>query len=370
MFLFFSLVLVASDQPRHIEIAIIARSDKPSINTPSYVGIARQGAKLAIEDYKARLFRRGLVVKARDYFVTDDSLSAHQEAQKAMTDGTLFAVGLQSSNDAAVAAKAVEGSDYVLLSTFATSTDLRKFWPNLILMSPTNDIEANAVEMWTLNQKRFKRIAALINWENQYSKNMYDNFSQSFKNRVELFKVISEMQNPDQWVERVVAFKPDVIVLPSFPVPAATAIQMLVAAGYRGEFVAGATWGDSTDQRFAEILKDIPYKGSIIRPYSILNPTKKEVVLKNRLKKEFGFDDYTPIAALYYDTTSLALESLLKIGRNVTRESFLKRMKKQEKYSGVLGTFCLNDRHCAARTFRVLKVENNIRSYLTSFSVK
>lgn len=297
------------------------------------------GIRMAANDRQADLDKIGLELGIRYHNIGESHRTAMTATSGAVKSDSVAAVGLPTSYYAEFGGKALKGSNLVMISPYATSTALKKYRENLILMSPLNSDFSKGVEEVLASHKTDARPVVVVPWDNAYSKNLYEELSEGFRKRAKLIKVLDDERNHELIVKQVLAKKPSSVVLFTFPAFTGKLIKAFSSGGFSGPFYGGDSWGEGENAPLHKITRGLNFKGWTLRASSeYLQDTRVDAFVE-RFSKEadvfFGTE-----AGLYYDAVNLIVDRILEVGPKVTRESLQKALLEKPGRCGIFSGSC------------------------------
>lgn len=350
-------MLPAAAQPaQRVVLGLICERPGASLDSPIYLAQALKAVAIAIEERRAEFLQRGWEIELKTYFTSGERINTYHAVKKALEEESIAAVGLASSDEAAVSANLLTGTDYVIVSPLATSTSLLALAPNLLLYAAPNAELADVFEATVTQVFKPQRMVAIVTWDSAFSQNFYLNLSESFRAKVALIKIQEKVQDIHQVVESALAHRPDVILLPDFPVITGALMKAFVDSGFKGRFAGPDSWGEGNDRRLSMILEGIPLDGVSVRQFSRFRVTPRQQALQNKLmKKDSG--PYVASSGLYYDSMAYVL-TVLAASSAPTRAEFLRTAQKMRVYDGLYGKVCLSALRCPGRDFALVHLGN------------
>lgn len=295
--------------------------------------------QLVVSDRSKDLTSNGLrlTIDHKDLYQSHESAAI--AVKSALTGDSLAGVGLPTSYYAEHGARVAEGSDFTIVSPYATATSLEKYFPNIVLLTPSNRYSALALSEFVTNDLKRGSIAAIVPWDNAFSRNLYEELPDNFKERVELIKIIDDQQNLDKVADQIMRSKPQVVLLPTFPAFTGKIIRTLHDRGYRGEFVGPSSWGEGTGKPLHALTKDLPIKAYTVRETSEYYVTEQQQQFIERFNRVSGMT-YAAEAGLYYDATNLLIDRIVEAGSRVSRSSLMAQLKKSRTRCGIFSNVC------------------------------
>lgn len=314
-------------------------------------------AQIALESRKAKLKDAGIEIQF-DYKQNNmDALKIYETMKNVFDSDAIAAVGFRSSAGVEYSSKVIENTNFVAIAPFASSTKSYELKPNYLMLVASNKEIARHLENFSVNELGAKKIAAIVAWDAPYSRDFYENFSESFKSRIKLYKTWESLDGFEKEIQNIKKFDPDTIILPNFPVASASIIRMLSNAGVKTKFIGADSWGEGEDGAMYKILKNVNFTGYTIRQFSIYNLTEKQIEFKKMLKNRFNFE-YSSVTGLYHDSILHIIDLILSTKNDLSRNSLFYASKKDETIDGVMGKNCLSTYECKGRTFTILKFTN------------
>ncbi|MCB0405456.1 MAG: ABC transporter substrate-binding protein [Bdellovibrionales bacterium] len=353
-FLVLMFTLSASAAPlREVKLALMVEDPTPGILKPTYPMI-EAAVELALKERQSELQKHSLRVSLSRYIMPEDPMQTVPLVQKILAEDTVAAIGLPVSLYASIGGRSLQGTDYVMLSPYATSTELLELTPNLLLFSATNAQLAAGVEGFAKKIGK-KKPAFIVAWDRPYCQNFYNSFSDAFKSSGKLFKVLEDRSDSQAVAEEVVAYKPDIVVIPNFAPTTAPYIRALGKLHFKGPFLGSDSWGEEDDGDLMRLTKGLSFEGYTLRQYSkhALSPAAKR--LQSKLEK-LSSEEFRVIPLLFYDSANYLIDRLLEAGPNVTRKKILELTKATRTYEGVSTLSCLSSLKCPGQSFTVLRV--------------
>jgi len=352
---------------RNVKIAILMGRPGLSLDTPRYLPFFSKAVELAIQDRKQELARAGLKAEISMVYMEEDATQTYRNFEELMKSDVLVGVGPQSSDEITTGLSLIRGSDLLIVSPSATSTELLKEAPNLLLFAGTNQEAAQITEKFISREFPHKKMASIVAWDSDYAQNFYKNLSEDFKKRLDLYKATEETGSVPRVVAEAMKKKPELIILPNFPVTTAAYIRQFVEAGYQGVFVGADSWGEGADGRFGKIMGNTPFEGYMVRQFSLFSKNAAEQRIRERLASQLPNTSYGSLVIAYYDSALYVIDLLISAGARATRKDILERSKKTKFFKGLMGTACLSEVNCPTRNFNIVKVKNGEFSLYKEF---
>ncbi|MCB0418742.1 MAG: ABC transporter substrate-binding protein [Bdellovibrionaceae bacterium] len=360
------ITFAASAAPlREITLALMVEDPTPGILKPTYP-MVEAAVELAIKERAAELKKMGLKLSLLRYQMPEDPLQTIPVVKRILEEGSIAGIGLPVSLYASIGARVLQGTDYVMVSPYATSTELIENAPNLLLFSATNAQLAAGVEGFAKKIGK-KKPAFIVAWDRPYCQNFYNSFSEEFKNSGKLFKVLEGRSDSQSVAEEVVASNPDVVVIPNFAPTTAPYIKALGKLGFHGPFLASDSWGEDNKGDLMRLTQGLKFEGYTLRQYSkhALSPGAKKVQAKlEKTSKE----EFRVIPLMFYDSANYLIDRILEAGPNVTRKKVLELAAAKRTYEGVSTLSCLSNLKCPGQSFTVLRVTERGYAPVSKFS--
>lgn len=248
------LAACAEPAPRELRIGLIG------VTTGS-MGIASglpalEGARLAVEEinaaggvriggtvHRVRLVERSIEPRAE----------AAAEAARALInlDSVDAIVGPQVSAQAVAAANVAEMSAVPLLAPMASSVAVTSGRRHVLRLAFVDAYQGQLLAGFAHDSLRLRRVAALYDAASPYGRDIFRLFRQTFE-RLGGAVVAEETFTPDQATDfrpqlrRMLAARPDAILLPNYSQYDSIQIRQVRALGYTGRFLGTDSWDPVT----------------------------------------------------------------------------------------------------------------------------
>lgn len=348
---------VSAIEKRNVFLSIV-EIDPQAVGSKARPERLRQiqaGIRMAIRDRQAELNKAGLELGSRYHNIGESHHTAMTATQNAVDSDSVAAVGLPTSYYADFGGKALTGSELVMISPYATSTDLRKYAENLILMSPMNSEFSKGVEETLAKHQRDSKPVIVVPWDNAYSKNLYEELSTEFRQKSHLIKVLDDERNHDLIVKQVLETKPSAVILFTFPAFTGKLIKAFSHKNFKGPFYGGDSWGEGENAPLHKITRGLDFVGWTLRANSEYIQDKRVDQFVERFSKDadvfFGTE-----AGLYYDAVNLIVDRILEIGTAVNREKLRKALLESPRRCGIFSGSCVKGKE-SSKMLHLIKID-------------
>lgn len=228
---------------------------------------ARDGARLAVEELNAA---GGVTIDGRAHRVVliERESAPRPDAAAIIARGLInldsvdVIVGPQTSALAIAAGAVAEASEVPMIAPMASNprvTDGRRFVSRLAFR---DEVQGVALAMFAYDSLKIRRAAALHEGASAYGRDITALFGETFTSRggrmvaVETFAADGPRDHTEQ-LRRILAARPDAILLPSFVVHDSAQIRIARALGFRGVFLGSDAWDILTLQRRDDALGSV-----------------------------------------------------------------------------------------------------------------
>lgn len=212
----------------------------------------RQGAALAVARLNAE---GGVEIAGRRHPVvliereTDLRPDAAALAARGLInlDSVDVVIGPQYSNLAIAAAPVAEVSQVPMITPMASNPAVTKDRRMVTRLAFVDEFQGEALARFAFDSLRIRRAAALHDAGSPYGRDITRLFSETFEAlggrvvRVETFDADDPRDHSSQ-LQRIIAERPDAILLPSFIVHDSAQIRVARALGFRGRFLGSDAW--------------------------------------------------------------------------------------------------------------------------------
>jgi ABC-type branched-subunit amino acid transport system substrate-binding protein len=319
--------------------------------------IINKALDAAIEKYQAELKKAELEIKIKNYTVPRGDVTQVLEVTSAAVKSlAVVAIGHDLSRHASLATQTLEGSDLLLISPFATATSLTNS-KNIFLTAGTNRETAQAIEAFINTQFNQGQTLFIVPWNDPYSKDFYDDFSVSFKEKGTLIKILKEETNFQKLAEENKNYHK--IILLTYPMQTASLIRSFNQSNKDAIFFGPDSWGETNDskEQITPITNGLKFKAYTLRKYSKHRMSEGEAAFSKELSQKTQ-GNYSVVAALYFDSMSYIIENLLRIGKNADRKNFTSYARKNNHYSGISGDICFIPERCRLKApFHIIQLD-------------
>jgi len=217
---------------------------------------ARQGADLAVERLNAA---GGVMIDGRAHRViliereTDNRADAAAVAARALInlDSVDVVIGPQTSNLAIAAAPVAEVSQVPMITPMASNPAVTAGRRMVIRLAFLDAFQGEVLARFAYDSLHMRRAGALHDAGSAYGREITRLFRQTFESlggevvQVETFDADDPREHSPQ-LRRILADRPDAIVLPNFVVHDSAQIRVARALGFRGLFLGSDSWDIST----------------------------------------------------------------------------------------------------------------------------
>lgn len=372
IFFYFILIFLSTNSYslERIKIGIIAEKKIKHLAANYFPEISQDALNLLIEEYKEKFLSKGIIIELEYFQLNKDAISAVSATRKAINSDIVAAVGLPISKYALVGGKILKKSNLTVIAPYASSSKLINYQPNLLLTSLFGgDISKYLEKYITKDLKTKKVVLNIVTWDRNYSKTLYQSFSESYKSKNTLVKTTEKNPDLKGILNTYNKHKPDVIFVPNFPVANVKIIKMLVNNGFKGNFVAPATWGDSSYSNFDKLMGGFKYNGYTLRSRTQYSISRKESEFRNRLTSIYN-KEYSVLAANYYESLKFILDRMLAVKGKVTRGKLNKLLLEKPSTDTMFGKVCfIKGKRCDGEKINVVKVVEGKWSFHKSFGI-
>lgn len=213
---------------------------------------ARQGAEIAVRRLNAR---GGVIIDGRAHRVvliereTDNRPDAAALAARALInlDSVDVLIGPQTSNLAIAAAPVAEVSKVPMITPMASNPAVTAGRRMVTRLAFVDAFQGEVLARYAYDSLRIRRAAALHDAGSPYGRDITRLFSETFEAlggrivRVETFDADDPRAHAPQ-LRRILAERPDAILLPSFIVHDSAQIRVARSLGFRGRFLGSDAW--------------------------------------------------------------------------------------------------------------------------------
>lgn len=228
---------------------------------------ARDGARLAVDELNAA---GGVTIAGRPHRVVliERETAPRPDAAAIVARGLInldsvdVIVGPQTSALAIAAGAVAEAAEVPMIAPMASNprvTGGRRFVSRLAFR---DEVQGTALAAFAFDSLRIRRAAALHEGASAYGRDITALFSETFTARggrmvaVETFAADGPRDHTAQ-LRRILAARPDAILLPSFIVHDSAQIRIARALGFRGTFLGSDAWDIITLQRRDDALGSV-----------------------------------------------------------------------------------------------------------------
>lgn len=213
---------------------------------------ARQGAEIAVRRLNAA---GGVMIGGRAHRVvliereTDNRPDAAALAARALVnlDSVDVLIGPQTSNLAIAAAPVAEVSRVPMIAPMASNPAVTTGRRMVTRLAFVDAFQGEVLARYAFDSLRIRRAAALHDAGSPYGREITRLFSETFEAlggrivRVETFDADDPRDHVPQ-IRRIVAERPDAVLLPSFIMHDSAQIRVARALGFRGRFLGSDAW--------------------------------------------------------------------------------------------------------------------------------
>ena len=288
---------------------------------------------LVIEDYKPVFDRAGIELKIIPYEIGAYETEAILKVKEAIVGPSIASVGLNTSNYAVLAAPYLEGSNYTIVSSSATSSILEKYYPNLITTHQSNRCLAQNISNLIDQEFPMAKISAVVAWDCAYCRDMYENLSENIRSKTTLKKVISDSEAIAPIVEDIMKSSPDIIYIPNFAVFSANLMNGFIEAGFKGTFIGGDSWGETNGRSLQLLTKGKPIHALAVRQRSQHFMTPNLTELSHSLLRDHDMP-FSLMVPNVYESFASIFEVILQMEPPYTRERFQSKYRQYKRHQG------------------------------------
>jgi branched-chain amino acid transport system substrate-binding protein len=306
---------------------------------------AKEGIQLAVDEINAA---GGVTVGGKAYQLApvflDNGFSEGEAAvvtQKFADDESILA--MLGPNDSAMclaSAQIVNESKLPTVTPWATNVDITKTGNYFFRACFTDDFQGAILAKYAFEKEGARTAAALYDKSNPYNVGIATIFSKTFEAMggkvLESQTYNSGDTDFNAQLTRIIAKKPDILILPNFYEEVVNQATQARRLGYAGKFLGSDTWGDSSilAADTERLLNNAVWVGH----YHVDIASAMALKFIEAYKKKYGTDKVpNDIVALNYDTVYLFKKAVENAGA-LNRDAIQKGFASIKLFEGVTGT--------------------------------
>ena len=286
-----------------------------------FVGSGREcfrGVAMAVDAVNAEGGVHGRTVDLVRYATRSNVESTEAESRRAVAEGAVAIIGSNASMLSRAVAEVAEEEQIVMVTNVSTATDLTLNRPFVFRTCYSNRLLADRLAqfVWTDTRLAARRVAVLQEVSRPYSKDLGDQFTRFFGERlrqaglpdenVQTWPYISMESDFTPYLDRIRRFAPDVLFLPSGFDDATIVALHLKAMDYDLAVVGGDSW--ASDRLF--LGQD---SGLLAFHSDHWNPDRARSFI-DTYRQRFHCSPQGGRAALAHDAVRAVVEALHAIG--------------------------------------------------------
>ncbi len=330
---------------------------------------AKKGIELAVSEINAS---GGIGLNGTKYTLKYKALDNEFNAQSAASVTQTFAddksiCAMIGPNDSAMCLASqtiVETEALPSITPWATQVDITsgKYFFRACF---TDDFQPRILARYAFKEAGSKTAAVLYNMSNDYCVGIAKLFKETFESyggKIVEFQSYNEKETDfTSQLTKILAAKPDILLLPNFYSEVAKQADQAVSLGYTGKFIGSDTWGD-------ELLLKLDTKKNLngavwCGHYSKDMASEKALAFINAYKAKNQNNVPNDIVALNYDSVYL-LKTAIEKAKSYDREQIEKAMENIGTYEGVTGVMNFNGSHSPTKSAVMIKIDNGEFKYL------
>jgi ABC-type branched-subunit amino acid transport system substrate-binding protein len=214
------------------------------------------------------------------------------------------------------------------------STPLKR---NYFALQPSYRVEGRILAQYALDELQSERIA-VFHVADQFGQEGSTAFIEELRaNGVEPVAVFSHKSgqaDPEKWVEQLTAHKPALVLLYTYPKPAADLLLAAHERGFHPEWLSNYTLSGPDIFRFAS--KEASHGLRATSYPSGPRYNRAERLYSNLMLRNYADETPGTHSRIGYAAAQLVVEGLKRTGVNLTREGFISAMESIKDWSGGL----------------------------------
>ncbi|MBN7772725.1 ABC transporter substrate-binding protein [Clostridium aminobutyricum] len=334
--------------------------------TFEYYGISvANGALLAFEEInQAGGFNGIKIVPLKVDNVSDPVRSAFL-ANILAQEGVVSVIGPSISDDFIQTIPAAMRYKIPAVSATATADEITvdrsgNAYDYVFRINFNSSSQADQMVKFALNNLGAKNAVVVRKLNNIYSNGLAQTFMKVFKenggNIVDLINYTSYETNFEPYLRRIQRENFDIIYLPGYDSEAANFIKQARELGITQPILGGEAY--DTPELFeiagASVLNDVYYTTDFLRS----NPDPKVQNFIAAYKEKYGVEPFMD-SARGYDSAYFIVDAMKRAGSD-DPQAIRDAMASTENFTGVTGTFSMDEEHNPIKTIYIIGLENGI----------
>ena len=306
---------------------------------------AKEGIQLAVDEINAAggITVGGVAYKLVPVYL-DNGFSEGEAAvvtQKFADDaGILAMIGPNDSAMCLASAQIVNADKLPTITPWATNIDITKTGNYFFRACFTDDFQGAILAKYAFQKEGARTAAALYDKSNPYNVGIATIFAKTFEQlggrMLELQTYNSGDTDFNAQLTRIIAKKPDILILPNFYEEVVNQATQARRLGYAGKFIGSDTWGDSSI--LAADTENLLNNAVWVGHYHVDIASDMALKFIESYKKKYGTDRVpNDIVALNYDAVYLFKKAVETAG-TLSRDAIQQGLASIKLFEGVTGT--------------------------------
>ena len=320
----------------------------------------RNGIQLALKDAEARLARKQLTIKLKEFDYGNSDTRVLDAARNAVASDVVAVVGYNFSSHALLAAPIHQAGHLSMITPSATANRVGSFGPYVHQGCFDNAFMGEALARIAHQKLKASKAAIVVAADCAYCTDLAKAFESEFRKNGGTVTVSTSVLVEDKdfagAIEKLKAQPFDVVLVPNQELLSGRIIDALIRHGIRKPFLGGDGWGNTGTELFAHLDKQ-PLNGYSVshwHPDETSTRSKKFVADYN---KTFGKSP-NDTAVLAYDSMSILIYALLRAPK-ITRAGVEESLSQMKEFNGVSGHFLFQKNKAPRKSLIVLSPANS-----------
>lgn len=318
----------------------------------------KKAAEMAVEEINAK---GGVLGKKIELIIEDDRNDPKETANLVRKlvdqDGVVAIIGSLTSKCSLAGMPIANQKKIPMISSSSTNPKVTETGPYSFRVCFIDDFQGQVMAKFAYEDLGARKAAILYDVGNDYSKGLAEFFEKSFKELGgEVVAVETYQQQDNDFNAQLTSIKaksPDVIFLPDYYQKVALIAKQARALGIDATFLGGDGW-DSPE--LVKLGGEAVEGGYFSNHYSKQDPDEKTQEFIKKFEEKYG-EKPDALAALGYDAVYFLAQGIEEAGK-VDPEAIKDALTNIKEFSGVTGTFTLDENRNPIKSAVVLKIEN------------
>lgn len=347
--------------PKEVVVGLASNfSEVSSSSSNPFGGYFRDGIALAIQDSKAKLEKKGIILKTQMFDYGTSDARVLKAAKAAAASNVVAVVGYNFSSHALLAAPIHQKAGLLMLTPSATANRVGSLGSFVHQACFDNSFMGEALARVALTKLKARKAAIVAAVDCAYCTDLAQAFETQFKKGGGVITANAPILQTDTdfngVYEKLKNQSFDVVLVPNQELLSARIVASLSSKGISKPYLGGDGWGN-TGKEFFGVLQDNKITGYSVSHWHPEEQSSLSMAFVSAYKKQFGKAP-NDTAVLAYDSMSLLVEALVKTN-DFSRIGIEKALSNLKTFSGVTGKFIFQHKGAPKKSLVLLSTTNS-----------